>query len=207
MLRRTKSKWFARGRPRDPAAIASAVAFTSWRLALESIKRLRSAQFTLDADARYFAFLREYLVFLAQVADRLVAPRCDLETRTAFLTALCHRLADLLAENQSDLLGGDAAAIRREFIDLVNDRAEGYAAFGFGADGPDFAFARYAGHLLLDVFVAADRAWLVDQVISIEAPAAVETLKPLVENLVATTSGSVFTPDDGGAGAPDPGTA
>lgn len=192
MLRRTKSKWFARGRARDPAAIASAVAFTSWRLALESIKRLRSAQFTIDADARYFAFLREYLVFLVHVADRLVAPRCDLATRTAFLTALCHRLGDLLAENQADLLGGEPVAIRRAFIDLVNDRAEGYAQFGFGASGPDFDFARYAAHLLLDVFDTADRAWLVDQIVSFEAPAAVETLKPLVENLVTTTAGSAF---------------
>jgi hypothetical protein len=192
MLKRTKSKWFARSRPRDPATIASAVAFTIWRLGLDSIKRMRAAQFSIEADARYFAFLREYLVFLVQVADRLVVPRTDLETRTAFLTALCHRLADLLAENQGDLIGGDPATIRREFIDLVNERAESYATFGFDANGPDFDFVRYCAHLLLDLFNAADRAWLIDQIISIEAPAAVETLAPLLDNLVSTAAGSEF---------------
>jgi hypothetical protein len=192
MLRRTKSKWFARDRPRDPATIASAVAFTAWRLALQSIQRMRKAHFTIDADARYFAFLSEYLVFLVQVADRLVQTRCDLEARTAFVTALCHRLGDLLAENQSDLIGGDPAAIRRAFIDVVNDRAEGYASFGFDAAGPDFPFMRYCAHLMLDVFDASDRAWLVDQIVSIEAPAAVETLKPLLDNLVATAPGSAI---------------
>lgn len=190
MLRRTKSKWFARGRPRDPATIAGVVAFTSWRLALESIKRMRTAQFSIDADARYFVFVREFLIFLVQVADRLVAPRCDLATRTGFLTALCHRLGDILGENQANLLGGDAVAIRRGFIDLVNERADDYATFGFDENGPDFAFARYCAHQLLDAADASDRAWLVDQIISIEAPAAIETLRPLVENLVATAPGS-----------------
>jgi hypothetical protein len=192
MLRRTKSKWFARARARDPATLASAVAFTTWRLGLESIKRMRAAQFSIEADARYFAFLREFLVFLIQIADRLVAPRCDLATRSAFLNALCHRLAELLAENQADLVGGDRAAIRRAFIDLVNQRAEDYATFGFDANGPDFAFARYCAHLLLDVAEAGDRAWLVDQIISIESPAAIETLRPLLDNLVATAPGSAI---------------
>lgn len=192
MLRRTKSKWFARDRARDPASIASVVAFTSWRLALESIKRMRSARFSIDADARYFAFLREFLVFLIQVADRLVAPRCDLATRTEFLTALCHRLGELLGENQADLLGGDAVAIRRAFIDLVNERAEDYAAFGFDQNGPDFEFARYCAHQLLGEADATDRAWLVDQIISIETPAALETMRPLLDNLVTTASGSAI---------------
>lgn len=192
MLRRTKSKWFARERPRDPAVIASAVAFTNWRLALESIKRMRSAQFSIDAGERYFAFVREFLVFLVQVSDRLVAPRCDLAVRIEFLSALCHRLGELLGENQADLLGGDRVAIRRAFIDLVNQRAEDYATFGFSESGPDFDFVRYCAHQLLDEADASDRAWLVDQIISIEAPAAIETLKPLLENLVATAPGSAI---------------
>lgn len=192
MLRRTKSKWFARERARDPATLAGAVAFTTWRLGLESIRRMRAAQFSIEADARYFAFLREFLVFLIQIADRLVAPRCDLATRSVFLHALCHRLADLLAENQSDLVGGERAEIRRAFIDLVNQRAEDYATFGFGAHGPDFDFARYCAHLMLDVALDADRAWLVDQIVSIEAPAAIETLRPLLDNLVASAPGSAI---------------
>jgi len=193
VLRRTKSRWFARNRPRDPASIASAVAFTSWRVALESIKRMRAARFSIDADARYFVFLREFLVFLIQVADRLVAPRCDLATRAEFLTVLCHRLGELLAENQAELLGGDAMALRRAFIDLVNERAEDYATFGFDQNGPDFAFARYCAHQLLGEADETDQAWLVDQIVAIEAPAAIDTLRPLVDNLVATAPGSAIT--------------
>jgi hypothetical protein len=192
MLRRTKSKWFARNRERDPAAIASATAFTIWRLGLNSIKRMRNAQFEIEANAQYFAFLREYLVFLIQVADRLIVERFDLETRTAFISALVHKLADLLADNQADLIGGERTDIRRAFIDLVNQRAEDYATFGFDANsGPDFDFVRYCAHLLLDVFGDADRAWLIDQIMTIEAPDALETLKPLLANLVATAGSPV----------------
>lgn len=202
ILRRTKSKWFARGRSRDPATIASVVAFTAWRLGLESIKRLRQAQFEIEASSRYFDYLAEYLVFLVQLADRIAQPHYTLEQRTEFVTFIVRRLGGNLAENRARLLGDDMDATRRAFIDRYNARADEYAEYGFGADGPDAGFVRHCAHALFAVFEPADRIWLIDQLMSYETPAAVKTLRAVFANLIASAQGEAGpqTPE----GAPFP---
>lgn len=186
MLKRTKSRWFARGKPRTPESLATVVAFTAWRLALDSIRRMRKAQFEIAADAQYFAYLRDYLIFLIHLTDRLVALRYPLEQRAAFTTAMCRRIAELQAENQARLVGGDEAQIRHDFIDAFNEQGDDYATLEFAATGSHFDFARYCAHRLLDAASEQDRAWLTDQIISIEAPEAVETLRKVIDELFAT---------------------
>ncbi|MCS6945204.1 MAG: hypothetical protein RMK97_07315 [Sutterellaceae bacterium] len=188
MLKRTRSRWFERGKPRTPEAIASVAAFTAWRLALESIKRMRRAQFEIEADAQYFAYLRDYLILVIHIADRLAAQKYAPEQRVAFTTAMVKRLAVLQAENQSRLLGDDEATVRRAFIDAFNEQADDYATLDFGAAGPLFPFARYCAHRLLDAASERDRAWLIEQIVSIEAPEAVHTLRQVIDNLFATAS-------------------
>lgn len=201
VLRRAKSRWFARGRERDPQSIGSVVALTIWRLALESIKRLRNAQFEIEADARYFDYLAEYLIFLAQIADRLAQPRFSLAERRDYTTFIVRRLAANLAENRARLLGEAPAAVQQAFIDRWNERADQYSDYAFDADGPEPAFVRHCAHALFAVMEPADRFWLVDQLMTIEAPAAVATLRPVFDNLLATAA------DAADAANPAPGTA
>lgn len=194
VLRRTKSRFFAKGKARDPATLASVAAFTTWRLGLNTIKRMRSAQFEIEASPQYFAFLREYLIFLIQVADRFAFSRLTLPERRVFTVSMVNRLAEQQAENQSRLLGDAHDDVRRSFIDLFNTRADEYAECGFDDNsGPDFAFMRSCSHALLAVVAPQDRAWITDQVMSIEAPEAVDTLRKLMDNVVKT-AGSIIAP-------------
>ena len=188
---RTKSRWFAKSKERDPAAIASVVGMAAWRLGLHSIKRMRGAQFQIEASPQYFAFLREYLVFLVQVADRFALARLSLPERRIFTVNLAKQIARLLAENESELLGGDLEALRRRFLDTFNERADAYAECSFEENtGPGFDFMRYCSHMLLDVMAEHDRAWIVDQIMSVEAPEAVDRLRQVIDNLVKT-AGSI----------------
>ena len=82
---RTKSRWFNRAKARDPETLAGVAAFTAWRLGLNTIKRMRSAHFEIEASPQYFAFLLEYLVFLIQVADRFAFSRLSLPQRLPIL--------------------------------------------------------------------------------------------------------------------------
>jgi antitoxin component HigA of HigAB toxin-antitoxin module len=196
ILRRTKSRFFAKDKARDPETLASVAAFTSWRLGLNTIKRMRSAQFEIEANPQYFAFLREYLIFLIQVADRFAFSRLSLSERRVFTVSMVKRLAEQLAENQSRLIGDAHEDVRRGFIDLFNTRADEYAASGFDdSKGPDFSFMRICSHALLAVAAPPDRAWITDQLMSIEAPEAVETLHKLMENVVRT-AGSIIAPSE-----------
>ena len=52
--------------------------------------------------------------------------------------SMVRRLAELLAENRSRLLGDDDERIRAGFIDLFNDRADDYAQVDFGEGEADY---------------------------------------------------------------------
>jgi hypothetical protein len=195
-LRRTKSRFFSKDKARDPATLASVAAFTTWRLGLQTIKRMREADFEIEASPQYFDVLGEYLVFLIHVADRFAFARLPLPERRVFTVAMVKRLAELMQENESRLLGSDPDAVRSSFIDRFNARADDYATFGFDeASGPDFAFLRYAGHALLTVVAERDRAWVTDQLMTIEAPDAVNTLRRVIDNVIGT-AGSIIAADE-----------
>jgi hypothetical protein len=197
MLRRTRSRFFAKDKAREPATLASVAAFTAWRLGLATIKQMRSAQFEIEASPQYFAVLREYLVFLVQVADRLALARLSLPERRQFTVSMVKRLAELVAENQSRLLGDDEATLRSRFIDLFNARADDYAQLDFGErEGQDVAFMRLASFALLQAVAPQDRAWIADQVMSYEAPGAVRTLRKVLDDLVGTAGAIVAEPDE-----------
>ena len=185
---RTKSKWFAKGKARGPEQLATVVAMTLWRLGINTVKSMRKADYDIVAGPQYFDFLREYLVFLAHLADRFVYGKVDEEGRRAFMTTLVTRLAEMLAENEMELIEADYASARQACIDLFNRRGEDYAHFEFGDDGPEYGFARYCGNQLMDIVPEKDRVWVVEQVVSIEAPEAIKTLKTAFANLFATSA-------------------
>jgi len=181
---RIKSTWFRPGRPKTPEEVAAALAFITWRVAQNMLKSMRRADFDIDPGPQYFDFLAEAVVFAIQVAWRLVHPRYDDAGRVAFMTTLANRTGEELAENRSRLLGDrEAAAIKAAFIDLLNRRNAEYAEFGYGADGPDFAFLRYFATAVADLMPEKDKRWTWDQVMAIEGPEAAATLAKSVAGL------------------------
>ncbi len=187
-LLRVKNTWFRHGRPRTPEDVAGALAFIGWRVAQNMLKSMRKADFDIDPGPRYFDFLAEAAAFTIQVAWRLVHPRYDDEGRAAFMTVLANRTGEELAENRARLVGdADAAAIKARFIELLNRRNGEYAEFGYGPDGPDFAFLRYFATLLADLMPEKDRRWTWDQVIAIEGPEAAATVAKSVAGLFEET--------------------
>lgn len=183
---RTKSKWFAKDQVREPKVLAGAVALNTWRLGLQSINSMRKAQFEIEASRQYFDFLREYLVFLNHVVDRFAFERLGGDERQQFTSALVKKTAEFLAENEARLLGGEEAPVIDVFIKSFNQRGEDYSTFALDHGRPDFAFMRYCGFQLADVVCAQDRHWVMDQIMAIEAPEAVDTLIKLMDNLFAT---------------------
>jgi len=189
MALRIKSHWFKPGAPKTPQQTASALAFIVWRVAQNMLKQMRSAQFDIDVGPQYFAFMREVLVFLIQVVDRMAFDRMPAVERTEFTTALVRRVAEILEDSENDMLGLPAPGLdshRARFIELFNERSDDYATFGHGADGPDFAFVRYLGSCITALMVAKDRAWALDQIMAIEAPEAVAMLQGAMQGVLST---------------------
>ncbi len=191
---RIKSHWFKPGAGRSAADQASAMAFIVFRVAQNMLKRMRGAQFDIDAGPPYFAFLREVLVFLVAVTDRIAHARLPADARSEFTVALVRHLARTLEENEIDLLGPvavGAPSYTDTFVDLVNELTQHYAEFGADprpadpAAGfqPDFAFVRYLGHRLEPTLPAKDRLWVIEQVMAAEAPEAVSVVQRSMRDL------------------------
>lgn len=183
---RIKSHWFKSGRERTPQEIADALAFVVWRIADNALKNTRKADFGVAVGTQYFAFLAEFLIFLIQAADRIAFRRLSQEARFTFTNALANRVAETYAENHSRLLGGNPGEAKQHLIDLINQRADGYADFDYGEDGPSFKFTRYLGYSMKQVMDEQDSGWIVDQMMSIEAPEAVEMLEKTMRDLFET---------------------
>ncbi|MDO9112611.1 MAG: hypothetical protein Q7U63_02325 [Polaromonas sp.] len=186
---RIKSQWFRSGTAKTPQQTASAMAFIVWRVTQNMLKQMRSAHFDIDIGPQYFAFTREVLVFLAHVLDRMAFERMGSEERGEFIHALVRRLAEVLQENEDNLLGEPPAgqpSHHDEFIDLFNELADHYAEFGFGPDGPDFAFVRYLGHRIEALMPQKDQRWVVDQIMATEVPEAVEMLQRAMRDVLST---------------------
>lgn len=194
---RLKSHWFKPGAPRSAEQQAGAMGFIIWRVAHNVLKRMRGAEYDIDAGAPYFAFMREVLVFLIVVADRIAHARFAPEERAAFTTALVRHVAGTLQGNEDDLLGAPAPGqplSRERFIDLYNELVAHYAEFGSepGADEtgtgftPDFGFVRYLGRRLEPTLPAKDQRWVLDQVMAVEAPEAVALVQRSMRELLST---------------------
>ena len=192
---RIKSHWFKAGEPKSAEQQGSAMAFIIWRVAHNMLKRMRGAHFDIDAGGPYFDFMREVLVFLIAVVDRTAYTKMDAATRSIFTTAVVIHCADTLAGNETDLLGPrtDGAPYQDSFIDLVNELSPHYAEFGADRGGatteeafmPDFCFVRYLGSRLEPALPPHDRRWVLDQVMAIEAPEAVDIVRSAILDLLS----------------------
>lgn len=175
---RVKSRWFNSERPKTTGEIAGATAFIVWRIAQQVLKNMRQADFDIAPGPRYFDFLSEWLVFLIQIADRMIYARKSADERYEFTSALANRVGEILADNRDDLLGEPMGEQRIDgckgsFIDLLNLRSIDYADFGFDAEQVDYGFRRYLADRLTWAVGERDAVWVHDQVMEIEAPQAV----------------------------------
>jgi hypothetical protein len=186
---RIKSQWFQTGAPKTAQENASAIAFIVWRVTQNMLKQMREAKFDIDVGPQYFAFMREVLVFLIQVVDRMAFERMTPEQRLDFTTAMVRRVAEILEESELEWLAPPAAgeeSRRNSFIDLCNEQADAYAEFGHGPDGPDFAFVRYLGSRVEAVLPEKDRHWVKDQMMAYEVPEALEMVRRGLDGVLST---------------------
>jgi hypothetical protein len=183
MAIRLKTKFHTKGQ-RSAETLGSVVAVLAWKLAIESIKRMRKADYDIDIGRPYFDFVCEFLAFLAVSADRVAFRELEEADRVEFTTSLAQNIARFVEENNIMLLGeAQPGEAQRHFIDLFNRRAADYAEFDYDENGPDFGFRRLFAACLRDVLPEKDKLWVVDQAMDIEAPEALKMLEKTLKGL------------------------
>jgi hypothetical protein len=180
---RIKSNWFKEGREHSPQEISDALAFVVSRIADNALKNTRKAKFEIEVGPQYLDFLAEFLLFLVLVADRIAYRDLSAEDRVTFTGNLANRVAETYAENRSRLLVEDIKECKQRFIDLLNQRAGEYADFGYDEKGPDYGFYRYLAYCIGNVLTEEDANWVIDPMISYEAPEAVKMVEKTLRGL------------------------
>ncbi len=181
---RVKSRWNKPGKAHTPEAIASVLSAAAWKIATHSVLEMEGGGLQADTQLQRLTVIAEFMAFLVQVADRLAATRMDVEERGHFINALGVQVAELMAGNLADLQGpGD---YRASFIDTLNERMSEYAEFGFSeVSGPDIGFLRGLGQHVTAAMGTRDQRWVLEQVMEVAAPEAVETFAKAMRNLLA----------------------
>lgn len=184
---RVKTSWFRKdGQAKDPKETASVLALILWRLADKFTANLSKADYDIITPQRGFILMAEFLAFEVQYADRLAYNRVDDATRAAFVQALAKRLAEMMEENIRDYASRDDEGYDYQagFIDLLNRRLADYATFDLNEENPSFGMMRYLGNCIREVMEQRDQPWIIDQIMEIESPEAVETIKKTMRGLL-----------------------
>ncbi|MCK5718675.1 MAG: hypothetical protein KAH84_01860 [Thiomargarita sp.] len=170
---RINTHWSKTDKERTVEDVTSTVAFISWKIAMNGVLEIENQGYKTHDNKHRLQIIAEFLAFLLQVADRLVYKTFNQDQRQQFITSLALQLTNTFADNQQDILGkGEHSKI---FIDLLNQRAEEYAVLSFPKEEAGFDFLRYFGEKIADLM--EEKHFLSQQVMDIEGPNAIKTLK------------------------------
>jgi len=182
---RIRSRWNAKGKARSLEENAGALAFIEWRIVGATLLNLENEGFQTDTQAQRLDVLEELCAFLIHVTDRLVHGQMSDEERQRFIVALALKTADTDHDNRVDA-EGRGKDFRQPFIDKLNLRMAEYAEFRFDNAEPGYAFKRYLGECVTNSMGPKDRKWISDQVMEIEIPEMLKTLKKGLKDLFET---------------------
>jgi len=180
---RVKTVWFRKEGGRAPAEVATVVASTLWRLADKLVDNLSKADYDIVTPARGFKILAEVLAFGLHVTDRYAHAKLPADERAALVQGVGVRLGQLMEDNVRKLVGPDGRDYRAEFIDMLNRRGDDYAGFDFPEHGASFPALRYLGAQIREAMDEHDQHWVMDQVMDIEMPEVLGTLRKTLEGL------------------------
>ncbi len=199
---RIHDKWRNKERRGSAEDNATALAYIIWQIALTAAKNLHAEDFEYDSDQQRIGVIAEYLIFLVHVTDRLAHEQMDDETRARFVTTVATHVARHYQRNVEDIMGrGD---YRGQFVDLLNERVSHYAETAFGEDGPGYQARRYLGEKVQNVMgMTQTNRWVMQQVIDLDAPEAVNHLRQALENLLGTSTVTLLRPGGNAVVGPD----
>ncbi|MDT8387190.1 MAG: hypothetical protein RQ736_06720 [Thiogranum sp.] len=184
---RIRSKWNARSKARSLEEVAGALAFIEWRIAGQTLLNLENEGFQTDTQGQRLDVLQELCAFLIHVTDRMTHESMDEEERQRFIVALALKTADHYHDNRIDTEGDQD--FRRAFIDTLNLRMADYAEFRFVDGEPGYSSRRYLGERITNTMGERDRKWISSQVMDIEIPEMLVTLKKGLTDLFVFGTG------------------
>jgi len=179
---RIRDKWRT-DKSRSVEDRATATAYIIWQLGLHFARHLHQEKFDYESDDQRISVIREYLIFLSHVSDRLTSQTLTDQERGIFMNTLADQVARHYQSNVEGVSGsGD---YRSGFLDLMNARFEQYAKGKFEDGEPGYAARRLLGNMVQDIMGNSQtNRWIIQQVVDIDVPDAASQLKKSVSQLL-----------------------
>lgn len=182
---RVKTVWFKKdGVQRGAEEVATALATTIWRMADRAVDDLSKADYDIVTPQRGFKIIAEMTAFAVHYVDRLVYGRLSDEDRARLISAIGRRLAQIMEDNILSFTGGQKDPdydYKQGYIDMLNDRMIEYAHYEFTQDKASFQALRFLSLQIRDVMEKSDQSWIQDQIMDIEMPQIMGTVKKQVD--------------------------
>lgn len=182
---RVKTVWFKKdGVQRGAEEVATALAATIWRMADRAVDDLSKADYDIVTPQRGFKIIAEMTAFAVHYVDRLVYGRLSEDDRARLVSALGRRLAEIMEDNILSFTGGQKDPeydYKQGYIDMLNDRMTEYAHYEFSEDKASFQALRFLSLQIRDVMEKSDQSWIQDQIMDIEMPQMMGTVKKQVD--------------------------
>jgi len=191
---RVKTTWFKKDAEHAVEETASALATTIWRMADRAMDNLSRADFDIITPQRGFKIIGELTDFAVHYVDRLVFPRLSDVDRGELVSALGGRLAEVMEENILDFTEGEKDAdydYQQGYIDLLNARMTEYAHYDFPDDRPSFQALRFLSLQIREDMEKSDQTWIQDQIMDIEMPEILGTVKKQVDGFYPLTNAAM----------------
>ena len=182
---RVKTVWFKKdGAQRGAEEVATALATTIWRMADRAVDDLSKADYDIVTPQRGFKIIAEMTAFAVHYVDRLVYGRLSEADRARLVSAIGRRLAEIMEDNILSFTGGQKDPdydYKQGYIDMLNDRMTEYAHYEFTQDKASFQALRYLSLQIREVMEKSDQSWIQDQIMDIEMPQVMGTVKKQVD--------------------------
>ena len=182
MAMHIKTKWH-KSENKTVKDLASVLSLNMWKIAVHAVDHIGDENFQFKTMQDRFTVLAEILIFLVQLVDRWSHNRMEDVERKDLVTAIVFSLAATLEENQNEWLG--PGIYGPQFFAHFNERAQEYANFSFSAEEPGYQFRRYLGERVLMIMGENhNNRWVIDQIMDIEIPDALKTLRRAFQGLI-----------------------
>lgn len=186
---RVRTKWHDKQRPKSLEEIAGAVAFTAWRIAQDTVNRMYNDGFNFQSNTQLLDVIGEFLAYLILCGDQLAGERLAEEERTRFTGVLALKLVEHMQENRVEQQGpGD---YREAIVEHLNGRLAEYGEYRFVDGQPSYPLLRLFGSHVDTLMGGQKNKWVLEQVMEVEAPAALKNLKKAVDGLVPAQEADV----------------
>ena len=190
---RVKTVWFKKEGERPVEEVATALATTIWRMADRAIDNLSKADYDIITPQRGFKIIGELTAFAVHYVDRLVFERMDDAKRGDLVSALGVRLAEIMEDNILDFTEGARDPdydYQQGYIDMLNARMVEYAHYDFPDDRPSFQALRFLSLQIREDMEARDQSWIQDQIMDIEMPEILGTVKKQTDGFYPPVEGA-----------------